>query len=103
MKTLKKNLKNYRSVKTSSIANYKMLSSLLNKYEELNLKTYLGGETDNLMFANPSKPELKEKMENMVDNLRNPFEEFYHWCKSEIYDLEALDMAVASRDYIDKT
>lgn len=38
----------------------------------------------------------------MIDNLKNPFEEMYHWCKGEIYDMQALCLAVASRDEIDK-
>lgn len=66
MKALKKILKSFRDVKTSSIANYQVFSTLISKYEDLNLKTYYNGDMDKLLFANPSKAELKEKLESMV-------------------------------------
>lgn len=40
-------------------------------------------------------------MNHMIDNLKNPFEDMYHWCKGEIYDLQALQTALASRDAIE--
>lgn len=38
----------------------------------------------------------------MVDNLKNPFEEMYHWCKGETYDIQALVGAITARDNIEK-
>ena len=40
-------------------------------------------------------------MDHMVDNLKNPFDEMYHWCKGEIYDLQSLCDAIAQRDKIE--
>lgn len=34
--------------------------------------------------------------------MRNPFAEMYHWCKGEIYDIQAICDAIQSRDNIDK-
>ena len=41
-------------------------------------------------------------MEHVVENLKNPYEEMYHWCKGEIYDLQSLQDAITSRDNIEK-
>lgn len=38
----------------------------------------------------------------MIENLKNPFDDMYHWCKGEIYDLQSLTEAVNSRDMIEK-
>jgi hypothetical protein len=40
-----------------------------------------------LVFANPDYAWLPNQMDHMIENLKNPFEELYHWCKGEIYDL----------------
>jgi hypothetical protein len=41
-------------------------------------------------------------MDHVVENLKNPYEEMYHWCKGEIYDLQSLADAVTARDNIEK-
>lgn len=60
---------------------------MVDKYEELNLTQYLDGNLDKIVFLDPKNKELKDQMDHMVDNLKNPFDEMYHWCKGEIYDL----------------
>ena len=91
MKTLKKNLNTYRSVKVSTISNVKILQGLFTKYEELNLKNYTDQDEESFVFNNPHSPTpIKDQMEHMADNLKNPFEDMYYWCKAEIYDLQAV-------------
>lgn len=41
-------------------------------------------------------------MDNVRDNLKNPYEWMYLWVRGEIYDLKALKFAVEQRDLIDK-
>jgi hypothetical protein len=41
-------------------------------------------------------------MEHMVENQKNPFEEMYHWCKGEIYDIKAILSAVGQKEAFDK-
>lgn len=41
-------------------------------------------------------------MDHLVDNLKNPFDEMYNWCKGELYDLSALDDAVTARNDLEK-
>lgn len=40
-------------------------------------------------------------MDHMVENMKNPFEEMYHWCKGEIYDLQSVGDAIAQREKIE--
>lgn len=69
----------------------KIMQQLVTKYEELNIKTYAELDEDAFVFNNPHSPTpIKDEMEKMTDNLKNPFEDMYYWCKGEIYDLKAL-------------
>jgi len=43
-----------------------------------------------MIFLKESSSDLKLQMDHMVENLKNPYEEMYHWVKGEIYDLHAL-------------
>jgi len=36
----------------------------------------------------------------MVDNLKNPFFNIFHWVKGEIFDIEAVNNALQTRDYL---
>jgi hypothetical protein len=38
----------------------------------------------------------------MVENLKNPYDEMYHWIKGEMYDITALSIAIQGRDSIEK-
>lgn len=40
-------------------------------------------------------------MDHLVDNLKNPFEEMYNWCKGEHYDIEALQDSIMSRENLE--
>ena len=33
-------------------------------------------------------------MNHMVENLKNPYDEMYHWIKGEMYDIQALNIAI---------
>lgn len=41
-------------------------------------------------------------MEHMVDNQKNPFEEMYHWCKGEIYDIKSIMAAIQQKEQLEK-
>lgn len=103
LKAMKKAVQNFKVQKNTAIANYKILLNFLDQYEELNLTQYTGKKTDRLVIGDPKNKELKDQMDHMVENLKNPYEEMYHWCKGEIYDLQALGDAVASKENIEKT
>lgn len=75
---------------------------LVDKYEELNMRTYVDSNDAKLVFWKEQNKGLKEQMEHMVDNLKNPFDEMYNWCKGELYDLMALEDAMQARLAIEK-
>ena len=56
----------------------------------------------NLVFGNPNNAYLPNQMDHMIENLKNPFEELYHWCKGEIYDLQALQDSIGVIEAVDK-
>ena len=41
-------------------------------------------------------------MQHMIENLKNPFEDMYYWCKGEIYDLQALQEALQGKENLEK-
>lgn len=49
-----------------------------------------------------SNKQVKESIDTVADNLRNPFDDMYNWCKGELYDLHALSDAVLMRENIEK-
>jgi chemotaxis protein histidine kinase CheA len=98
MKAMKKSLSNFRDVRMQSIANNRVLMTLLDKYEDLNINCYNDSNPEKLVLNNPEQKQLKEQMEHMVDNQKNSFDQMYHWCKGEIYDIKAVVNAIAHRD-----
>jgi hypothetical protein len=38
----------------------------------------------------------------MIDNQKNAFDEMYHWCKGEIYDIKAIMAAISQRDILER-
>jgi hypothetical protein len=75
---------------------------LIDKYEELNMRTYVDNNQSKLVFWKEGNKELKSQMDHLVDNLKNPFDEMYNWCKGELYDLHALEDAVVARENLEK-
>ena len=74
---------------------------MLNKYEELNLATYVDGQKDKMVFESEPPKEgegVKELCTQMCDSLKNPYFNLYHWCKGELFDIEAVTNSLISRD-----
>lgn len=95
MKTLKKQLSQFRDNKTQSIANNSVLMGIFDKYEDLNMNCYSENSPDKMVLNNPDYKHLKDQMQHMVNNQRNPFEEMYHWCKGEIHDIKSVMAAIS--------
>lgn len=99
---MKKSIDGFRHIKQQQIDNYRILYGVLDKYEELNMTTYVEGNQKRLVIADPeNKDVISDQMTHMIDNLKNPFNDLYHWCKGEIYDLQALQTAIESRNAIE--
>lgn len=102
LKALKKVLSNFRETKSQVISNSKVLQGLLDKYEDLNMNCYTEGVTEKLVLNNPDNKQLKDQMEHMIENQKNPFDEMYHWCKGEIYDIKAMIGACQRREEFER-
>ena len=37
-----------------------------------------------------------------MNNMNNPFVDMYHWCKGEIYDIQAICDAISAREGVEK-
>jgi chemotaxis protein histidine kinase CheA len=98
MKAMKKSLSGFRDNRMQSIANNRVLMTLLDKYEDLNITCYTDGNTERLVLNNPEQKQLKEQMEHMVDNQKNSFDQMYHWCKGEIYDIKTIVNAINQKE-----
>ena len=101
LKAMKKSIANFRATKSAQITNYKVLYGILDKYEELNMTAYSPSKT--VISDSECKDVIKDQMNHMIDNLKNPFDEMYFWCKGEIYDLQALQVALQARDAMEST
>lgn len=60
----------------------------MDNYEEINMMQYCEKNAKKLVIIETdNKDVIKDQITHMIDNLKNPFEDMYHWCKGEIYDL----------------
>ena len=80
---------------------------MLEKYEELNLSAYVDHTDEKMVLACKDKKDendktMKDHVKEMVDAQKNPYFNIYHWCKGEIYDIEAVETAVNTIDTIKK-
>lgn len=73
----------------------------LEKYEELNLSNYTNHDPNRLVIGDARNKDLSLKMEDLISQLKNPFDDLYFWIKKELYDLEAMQEAVLGRDSLD--
>ena len=78
---------------------------MMDKYEELNLANYVEGKEDKMVFGNTQFQNaegltMKQSVEKMNDGLKNPYFNLYHWCKGELFDIEAVYSAIAMKDLI---
>ena len=93
----------YMATKSQSIQDYKVYMQMLNKYEEINLNTYVDGENTKMVFHNESSKgenaeSTKDLYTQMCDSLKNPYFNLYHWCKGELFDIEAVASSLITKD-----
>ena len=88
--------------RNQSIQDYKIFLNMLDKYEELNLNEYVEGDSSRMVFANQESGEIsiKEQVSMVCDSLRNPYFNIYHWAKGELFDIEAINNQLSTRDQI---
>ena len=83
---------------------FKDLFKVIPVYEEDNMMCYSGGNVEKNVFGVAAKDETTAKhMDELRNNLKNPVEWMYWWCRGEIYDIKAIQAAIEQRDILDKS
>ena len=99
---MKKQIESFKAIKNASIANYKLYFNLLDKYEEQNFMVYTENAPERMVFGSNDREQIREQVDLMIQEMKNPFAEMYHWCKGEIYDVQAVAEAITTRDNVEK-
>ena len=102
---MQKKIAIYMQNKSLSIQDYKQLLNMLDKYEELSLANYVEGKEEkmvfgNTQFVNAESESVKEQVSKLSDGLKNPYFNLYHWCKGELFDIEAIYDACNIKDKV---
>ena len=76
---------------------------MMDKYEELNLANYAEGQDDKMIFGNPNFKNnegftMKDSITKVSEGMKNPYFNLYHWCKGELFDIEAVYNAISMKD-----
>lgn len=76
---------------------------MFDKYEELNLAQYVDGKEEKMIFGNSQVVEtssavIKDSMGKLCEGMKNPYFNLYHWCKGELFDIEAINSALKKKD-----
>ncbi len=100
LKKMQESFMKMKNIKENNIIDYKAFMAVIDKYEELNMSTYVNNDKSKLVINDPNNTQIKTGMDSLVTGLKNPFMHLYTWCKGELYDLEALLEAVQVRDGI---
>ncbi len=43
---------------------------------------------------------MKDSVSKLCENLKNPYFNIFHWCKGEVFDIDAINQALALKDKI---
>lgn len=66
-------------VKDTMNRNYKVFFDMLGRFEENNLMMYTDGNTNKFIVGNLKNTMVQDRLEEMVNLMKNPFNKFYYW------------------------
>lgn len=95
---LKNQCKAWVPIKTAHNESFKSLIELLAHYEQESLTTYADSNANKLVVGDITDTELKDKAEQLNNELKNPFLDFFNWVRGECDDIEALYESIKGRD-----
>lgn len=101
LKSFKKLVETSRQNMNTSIANYKIVMCMLEKYEDLNLTNYTEKKDEKFVICDSNRPKFKKATDQLINSYQNPYHELYHWIKGEIYDIQAMTECLAGRDALE--
>lgn len=87
LKQFKKLVEVSRANMNTSIANYKIVMCMLEKYEDLNLTSYTDNDSAKFVICDSNRAKFKKETDKLINSYQNPYHELYHWIKGEIYDI----------------
>jgi len=64
---------------------------------------YAEQQQEKKLLSNPANGDLKQKMEETIEQIQNPFNDIYIWIKGELLDLQGIDASLVGRDLVIKT
>ena len=67
LKTFKKQVELSRANMNTSIANYKIIVCMFEKYEELNLASYCGDTDSKFVICDPNRQRLKKATDTLIN------------------------------------
>ena len=72
----------------------------MQQYELLNLKRYSIG-TPKFVVSGPESKQFEVALRHTVENLHNPYVDFYHWCKNELFDIRAIKETIMGKKLLE--
>lgn len=86
------------SKKKEEIEDYSVLIQSLEEYEKATLMEYTDEDEKKLIFMDTTNSEIKEKVENLKEQLSNPYVDLYEWLEEEEIEIEAMLEALVGFD-----
>lgn len=86
------------SNKKEEIEDYSVLIKSLEEYEKATLMEYTDEDEKKLIFMDTTNSEIKEKVENLKEQLSNPYVDLYEWLEDEEIEIEAMLEALVGFD-----
>ena len=99
LKQFKSSVKDIVPIKEKELQYYQTFTNFLIKYEQTNLKKADPTTQKKMsLVSDPSKLDIKEKLEYLSTNASNPFKHIKNWVKGEILELESILEAISMKE-----
>lgn len=86
-------------MKNQELEYYNQFAGFLQKYEDTNAKEQAGGDNKNIkLVSGDTKAHLKNKLDELAQELKNPFKHIRNWIKGEMINLGTLISAIGEKD-----
>mmetsp|Transcript_2632 Transcript_2632/g.4085 ORF Transcript_2632/g.4085 Transcript_2632/m.4085 type:complete len:374 (+) Transcript_2632:498-1619(+) len=105
LRQFKNHIHNIVPMKEHEVKSYKAFADFLKKYEDGNEKSdqssaaVMGTNSRSTkLISGESKAHLKNNLDDLSQNLTNPFKHIRNWVKGEVMNLEALMQAISEKE-----
>lgn len=102
MEIQKQQLKKMAGVRDKGDSNETNLVNSLMKYEDIALAYYSDQDYNKRILTHPNIDDLKEKLENNVKRVKNPYFNAYMWIKGEFLDISGMYDSLQGREGVMK-